>query len=99
MMVPDLFKISTLGAVAVYVYAVLHRRHLRNLRTQRPGPIRPPDSCVQAVIASNQRDQITASSKIMSDAFSAIAVVGALVLPPTSVGMIEASTTRSPCMP
>src|ERR1700730_18659677 len=30
---------------------------------------------------------------------SAIIMVGALVLPPTSVGITEASTTRSPCRP
>jgi hypothetical protein len=32
-------------------------------------------------------------------AFSAIMMVGELVLPPTSVGMTEASTIRSPCSP
>jgi hypothetical protein len=36
---------------------------------------------------------------IKSAAFSAIMMVGALVLPPTSVGMTEASTIRSPCSP
>ena len=40
------------------------------------------------------------SALIMSAAFSPIMMVGALVLPPISVGMIEASTTRrraTPC--
>src|SRR4029077_3043975 len=39
------------------------------------------------------------SAKIMSDAFSAIITAGACVLPETSVGMIEQSTTRSPPIP
>ena len=36
---------------------------------------------------------------IISLAFSAIMIVGAFVLPDTIVGMIEASTTRSPSIP
>ena len=36
-----------------------------------------------------------ALSRIMSAAFSAIMIVSALVLPPTMVGMIDASTTRN----
>ena len=36
---------------------------------------------------------------IKSAALSAIMMVGALVLPPTSIGMTEASTIRSPCSP
>ena len=39
------------------------------------------------------------AQRIRSAAFSAIAITGALVLPPMMVGMIDASTTRSPCMP
>jgi len=36
---------------------------------------------------------------IKSAAFSPIMIVGALVLPPIKVGMIEASTTRKASMP
>ena len=38
-------------------------------------------------------------ARIMSAAFSPIIIEGALVLPPISVGMIEASTTRNPSRP
>src|SRR3546814_976298 len=40
-----------------------------------------------------------ASCRIIADAFSAIMMVGALVLPVVSTGITEASTTRSPCRP
>ena len=39
------------------------------------------------------------SERIMRDAFSPIMIDGALVLPEVSVGMIDASATRSPCIP
>ena len=46
--------------------------------------------------ASARLSRFAASARIMSLAFSAIITTGALVLPDTSVGMIEQSTTRKP---
>src|SRR5262245_19423464 len=40
-----------------------------------------------------------ASARIMSEAFSPIITQAALVLPETTVGMIEASATRNPLKP
>lgn len=47
----------------------------------------------------HRRRLYRASCWIMSEAFSAIMIVGAFVLPEVKVGMIEASTTRRPDMP
>ena len=42
---------------------------------------------------------LQAAARIMAAPFSAIMVIGALVLPETRVGMMEPSTTRMPCRP
>jgi hypothetical protein len=46
-----------------------------------------------------EADGIVARPRIKSAAFSAIMIVGMFVLPLTSRGMIEVSTTRSPSRP
>ena len=46
-----------------------------------------------------QKPQVLASSRIMAAPFSAIMMVGALVLPVVRVGITEASMTRNPSMP
>ena len=56
---------------------------------------RPVPGCKRAGRADVQR----ASSRIMSDAFSAIMTIGALVLPDTRSGITEPSTTRRPSTP
>jgi hypothetical protein len=50
----------------------------------------------RALLAMTKNQFARISALIMSAAFSPIMMVGALVLPPIRVGMIEASTTRKP---
>ncbi len=52
------------------------------------------DSCLRRVIQADR-----ASSRTIAAHFSPIMIEGALVLPPTTCGMIEASATRRPLMP
>ncbi len=68
-----------------------------------PMDFPPPFEGVRPHAAARPSSNTGASSagragrpRIMSAAFSAIMMVGALVLPPTSVGMTEASTTLRP---
>ena len=56
------------------------------------GTSQQDEDCARAGIAA-------ASSRIIAAAFSPIMMVGALVLPPTATGMIDASATRSPSIP
>jgi hypothetical protein len=59
--------------------------------------LRDPLACNDGDSGANQFAR--SSVLIMSAAFSPIIMVGALVLPPIRVGMIEASTTRKPSSP
>ncbi|MNU75879.1 hypothetical protein D3C71_654210 [compost metagenome] len=69
----------------------IHCRTVRNLCTET-ADLRP-----QRRRSIRRQDHLLADTQ--SAARSAIMIEAALVLPPTSVGMIEASTTRSPSMP
>jgi hypothetical protein len=61
------------------------------------------DSCVRQARADHRSHLIGGlpdqAARIISAAFSPIIRVGAVVLPPIRVGMIEASTTRRPSRP
>ena len=66
------------------------------------GPTRSPyphAAWAEGAAADGAAIPVRAAARIMSEAFSAIMITVALVLPETTVGITEASTTRSPSMP
>src|SRR5262249_60214167 len=74
-----------------------------------PRPRPPPEHCDHNFVAywlrvragpnRGQAHRPRASSRISAAPFSAIIIVGALVLPDVIVGITEASTTRKPSRP
>lgn len=79
-----------------------HARRLATLRRRRRRLLprtQPCSQCVNPVAHAGEGGCYPASSSIIAAAFSPIMIAGALVLPEVSVGMIEASATRSPAMP
>ena len=59
-----------------------------------PGGGKPHLLLIVSRVRNNQKNAYARPAKMSTAAFSAIMMVGALVLPDTSVGMIDASTTR-----
>ena len=71
-------------------------------KTDRAATIRHGGRLPRIASATRYRRNVTASWPQVESviaAFSAIMIVGALVLPPISVGMTDASTTESPSIP
>src|SRR6185312_11055868 len=88
--------------------AVEERRHLHLLLHRDSvsdfGQRRPADNSRQREVRLHfcytpAAPYVRASSRIIAAPFSPIMIDGALVLPVVSVGMIEASSTRSPSSP
>jgi hypothetical protein len=71
----------------------------RHRERKRVNP-ESPKGKLDCFVADGDMNQLARiSARIMSAAFSPIMMLGALVLPPISVGMTEASAMRRPSRP
>src|SRR6202008_4998245 len=87
---------EALLVILLDLFPAQHLRHgLARIADMSDGSLAPPGPrCHADLRAGALAGAAAASSRIMSAPFSAIMMTAALVLPETTFGMTEASTTR-----